>query len=82
MLDQLLNIHNPVTEGIITTGNGIISKEEYYGNTDLASFRNQSPNINLRRFHNFVKNLLLKNVVDLRRKSSPKINLLELAQQV
>jgi len=71
------NIHNPITEYMITTGEGIISKEEYYSNTDLVSIRNQSPSINLRKFHNFVKDLLLENIVNLLDIS--KINLLELA---
>ena len=73
------NIHNPVTNKMITTGENIISSKDYYANTELLQIRNQSPNIKLRKFHNFVKDQLLKNIIKLVKRENKEISLLEFA---
>ncbi len=79
------SMHNPVTEEIITTGNGIPTipeEEEKYYSKAVSEQREKSITISLQEFHNkYIKNrLLIENVTTyLRDIGTQEIALLDLA---
>lgn len=83
--DIWMSIHSPITEEMITTGNGIPSvyeEEDKYYKKDINQQREKSITIPLQNFHNkFIKSrLLLGNVVKYIRDNGQKeITLLDLA---
>jgi len=72
------NMHMPITYNMITTGEGIMERETYYFKTDIFN-RKQSDILNLRTYHNKVKEVKLTETVTLLRKTNNEIRLLEIA---
>lgn len=73
------NIHQPITEETMFTGKNIIPRQEYYYKNDLSAIRNNSPSINIRLFHNFVKGYMYDITSKYLLQSTNTINMLELA---
>ena len=74
------NMHMPITTDMITTGNNLLEWENVYFKTTNQINRNKSDILNLRNYHNKIKETQLKKIVSqLRSDNNTDIKLLELA---